>query len=186
LDHVELKAIRDMKLWEACPVPIHVVLLRDVFSDGSMAQWALATTRSFQDPVEIWDLYKMRPAIEERHRQMKCFWDLCRFRSRTYSLVVNQVIFMVLAYSLMQCFLLKAERDDFAAATRRRLLEQLLPDGQRVCVYRDNYVGYFTPLELLAETLKLSEGPKRRLVGTVRRLCSSALAAPELRGPTWR
>jgi hypothetical protein len=130
--------------------------------------------------MKVWNDYRLRVSIEERHRQMKCFWDLTHFRSQAYSLVVNQVIFMVLAYSLMQCFLLKCEREDLTGATRRRLLDQLLPTGQKVCVYRDNYVGYFTPLELLSETLSLSEGPKRRLLGTVRRLCSSSLAAPDL------
>lgn len=181
VDRVELKAIRDMKLWDTCKVPVHVVLLREFRTDGSCSEWALATTRDFEDPLQVWIDYQLRPAIEERHRQMKCFWDLTNFRSRAYSLVVNQVIFMVLAYSLMQCFLVKVEREDLTGVTRRRLLEQLLPTGQKVSVYRDNYVGYFTPLELLSEVLKLSEGPKRRLMGTIQRLCRSALAPPELR-----
>ena len=180
VDRVELKAIRDMKLWDACRVPIHVVLLREFRTDGKISDWALATTRDFEDPLEIWNFYKMRPSIEEKHRQMKCFWDLTRFCSRAYSLVVNQVIFMALAYSLMQIFLIKVEREELTGATRRRLLEQLLPDGQKISAYRDNYVGYFTPLELLSETLELSEGPRRRLIGTVRRLCRSALTPPSL------
>lgn len=181
IDRVELKAIRSMRLWDTCTVPVHVVLLREFRTDGSCSEWALATTREFEDPLEIWHDYQLRVVIEERHRQMKCFWDLTNFRSRAYSLVVNQAVFMVLAYSLMQCFLVKVEREELTGATRRRLLEQLLPDGHKVSVYRDNCVGYFTPLELLSEVLMLSEGPKRRLLGTVRRLCSSALAAPELR-----
>jgi hypothetical protein len=180
IDRVELKAIRNMRLWESCTVPVHVVLLREFRTDGSCSEWALATTREFDDPLRIWDDYKLRVVIEERHRQMKCFWDLTNFRSRAYSLVVNQVVFMVLAYSLMQCFLVKCEREELTGATRRRLLEKLLPTGHKVSVYRDNYVGYFTPLELLSEALALPEGPKRRLLGTVRRLCRSALAAPEL------
>lgn len=181
VDHVELKLIRGMQLSEISPVPLQVVLLREVRTDGSCAEWALATTREVDDPVEVWLYYIIRSVIEERHRQMKCFWDLTHFRSRAYTLVVNQVIFMVLAYSLMQCFLVKMEREELTGTTRRRLLDQLLPDGQKVSVYRDNYVGYLTPLELLSEVLKLPEGPKRRLQGTVERLCSSALAAPELR-----
>jgi len=181
VDRVELKAIRSMRLWDTCSVPVHVVLLREFRTDGSCSEWALATTREFGEPLEIWADYQLRPAIEENHRQMKCFWDLTNFRSRAYSLVVNQTVFMVLAYSLMQCFLVKVEREDLTGVTRRRLLEQLLPTGHKVSVYRDNYVGYFTPLELLSEVLKLSEGPKRRLMGIVQRLCGSALAPPELR-----
>jgi hypothetical protein len=181
VDRVELKAIHHMRLWETCAVPIHVVLLREFRTDGSCSEWALATTRHFDEPLQVWRDYQLRVVLEERHRHMKCFWDLTNFRSRAFSLVVNQVIFMVLTYSLMQCFLVKVEREDLTGATRRRLLEQLLPTGQKVSVYRDNYVAYFTPLELLSEVLKLSEGPRRRLIGTVQRLCRSALAPPELR-----
>lgn len=180
VDRVELKAIRNMRLWEGCTVPIHVVLLREYRTDGTCSDFALATTQDFDDPLKIWNDYRLRVSIEERHRQMKCFWDLTHFRSRAYPLVVNQVIFMVLAYSLMQCFLVKCEREDLTGATRRRLLEQLLPTGQKVCVYRSNYVAYLTPLELMSEILELPEGPKRRLMGTVRRLRSSSLAAPDL------
>lgn len=146
------------------------MLLREFRTDGTCSELALATAQEFDDPVKVWNGYRLRVSIEERHRRMKCFRDLTHFRSQAYSLVANQVIFMVLAYSLMQCFLLKCEREEFTGTTRRRLLDQLLPAGQKVCVYRDNCVGYFTPLELMSE------------VDTDRRLSPPSCRPPELGG----
>lgn len=40
----------------------------------------------------------LRTHIEEGHRQLKCFWDLTHFPSRAFTLVVNQVVFVALAY----------------------------------------------------------------------------------------
>ena len=47
---------------------------------------------------------------------------------------VSQVTFVLLAYSLLQVFLLKSERGELAKATRERLLAELLPDGEKVAV----------------------------------------------------
>ena len=53
------------------------------------------------------DLYGLRTDIEERHRQVKCFWDLTRFHSTAWSLVVSQLVFVCLTYSLLQIHLLR-------------------------------------------------------------------------------
>ena len=45
---------------------------------------------------------RRRVPILERHRQVKCFWDLTRFRSTAWSLIVNQLVFVCLTYSLLQ------------------------------------------------------------------------------------
>lgn len=180
IDRVELKAIRYTRLWEACEVPLHVVVLRKFLTNGERFEWGLATTRDFTEPLEIWNLYQVRPSIEERHRQLKCFWDLTHFRSPDFALVVNQVIFSVLTYSLMQVFLHKAQREELTGVTRRRLLEQLLPDGEKVTMFYNNYVGYFTATEYSEELLGLTEGPRRRLLGTIRRLRRNALRPPPL------
>ena len=42
------------------------------------------------------NLYGLRTDIEERHRQVKCFWDLTRIHSTAWSLIVNQLVFVCL------------------------------------------------------------------------------------------
>lgn len=180
VDHVDLKAIPRMRLWDACPVPVDVVLLREFLTDGTVNEWTLATTREVKDPVEVWDLYKLRASsIEERHRQTKLFWNVAKFSSCAFSLVVNQVVFTLLAYSLMQVYLLKTEREELAGATRERLLDKLTSANRVVAVYYKNRVAYFIQDRLTLMTLKLREGPRRRAIGTVERNIAAAQESPE-------
>lgn len=178
LVRMELKVIPSMKLWDQCPVPLDVVLIREYLSDGEVNQWGLMTTRKVEDPLEIRNLYKLRTACEEGWRQAKCFWDLTSFRSCSFSLVTSQVIFVLMAYSLLQAFLLKSDREELANMTRQRLLAQLLPAGEQVAVYWNNKVGYFGVKEYTAILLDLSEGARRRLQGTIRRLTKTQLEPP--------
>jgi len=180
LQRVEFKVIPRTNLWDTCGVPIDVVLMREYDTEGECSQWGLMTTREVDDPVEIRRLYELRPSCEEGWRQTKCYWDLTGFRSPSFSLVVNQVVFVLLAFSLLQVFLLQSERGDLAKATRKRLLAQLLPEGEKVAVYWQNHVGYFTAQEYSEVLLTLSEGARRRLLGTIRRLRKSRLAPPAL------
>ena len=164
-----------MDLWKACSVPIDVVLIRELMTDGSESEWILGTTASVTDPLKLRQLYLVRPAIEERHRQLKCFWDLSSFRSTNFSLIVNQVVFVLLAYSLMQIFLMKIEKEELTKATRERLLERLLPIGRKVFLYYKNRVATLTSLEHQEMVLTLKEGPRRRILGKTRRLLKAEL-----------
>lgn len=178
--YIDFKVIHRMELWQECPVPIDVVLMREHFSDGETSQWGIMTTREVENAPEIRELYGIRTACEEGWRQTKCYWDLTGFRSTAYSLVVSQVIFVLLAFSLLQVFLLKSDRGELAKMTKKHLLAELLPDGEKVAVYWENHVGYFGVLEYSQILLNLSEGPRRRLLGTLNRLRKSQLALPRL------
>jgi hypothetical protein len=180
LARVEFKAIPRIDLWEECPVPLDVVLMREHMSDGKTTQWGLMTTGEVWDPVEIRDLYDLRPSCEEGWRQTKCYWDLSGFRSCNFSLIDSQVIFVLMAYSLLQLFLIQSDRGDLAKVTRERLLQELLPDGDKVAIYFQNHVGYFSLIEYSDILLNLAEGARRRLQGTVRRLRKAQLEPPAL------
>jgi hypothetical protein len=180
LVRVELKVIPQMQLWEECEVPLDVVLMREHMSDGTVSEWGLMTTRRVEDPVEIRRLYGLRSSCEEGWRQTKCFWDLTGFRSPCFSLVVSQIIFVLLAYTLLEVFLVKSDRGELAKSTRKRLLAELLPDGEKVAVYYANRVGYFSVMEYTDLILNLREGARRRLAGKIKRLRKSQIAPPEL------
>jgi len=177
---LELKVIPRMTLWQECTVPLDVVLMREHFSNGETAQWGLMTTRDVGNALDIRELYALRTACEEGWRQTKCYWDLTGSRSPAFSLVTSQVIFVLLSYSLLQLFLLKHDRGELAKMTKKRLLAELLPDGEKVAVYWGNHVGYFGVLDYSQILLNLSEGPRRRLRGTLQRLRKSQLAPPSL------
>lgn len=178
------KWIPDLRIWDAASVPIHVLAMRDIEEDGSESAWVLATTKSFEDPLALRACYRLRPAIEERFRQTKCFWDLTGFRSPNYALVVNQVVFVLMAYSLVQIFLLKTGRKDLARKTRERLLQELLEEqGEQIAIHCDGRTAFLDPLEYQEILLSLEEHARRKVLGATRSLRAEKTAPPDL---PWR
>jgi hypothetical protein len=128
--------------WSDCPVPLTGVYSRDVYADGHEDSWLLVTTNENWSARRVRDLYGLRTDIEERHRQVKCFWDLTRFHSTAWSLVVSQLVFVCLTYSLLQVHLLRRGHEELnrrTPPTSRRLL----PDGDRVIIYRQQRFAFF-------------------------------------------
>jgi hypothetical protein len=79
---------------------------------------------------------------------------LADFTSRAFSLVVNQVVFTMLAYNLLQFYLLRKGREELNTKTPLSLRRQLLPVASYIIIYHANYYGLFAPMEF-AELLAL-------------------------------
>jgi len=94
--------LKGFRSWSELPVPINVLLIRERYADGHCQEWALMTTRDYSDPPQARTDYGYRVKIEERHRQLKCFHDLSDFKSRSQNVVVAQVVFILLSYTLRQ------------------------------------------------------------------------------------
>jgi hypothetical protein len=100
LVRTEVAAIGEFRSWSSCTVPLSVVATRDHYADGHDETWFLLDTKQeLRDPRQSRRDYALRTSIEERYRHLKCFCDLTHFTSRAYSLVVNQVVFMLLRQS---------------------------------------------------------------------------------------
>ncbi|MGH9550931.1 MAG: transposase, partial [Terriglobales bacterium] len=65
---------RGLLSWNQCPVPLTVVVNRERDEHGQTKDWVLVTTSDRFSAAQIRSTYELRPAIEERHRQYKCFW----------------------------------------------------------------------------------------------------------------
>jgi hypothetical protein len=163
--------------WWDCPVPLTGVYSRDVFADGHETSWLLVTTNADWQARRVRDLYGLRTDIEERHRQVKCFWDLTRFHSTAWSLVVSQTVFVCLTYSLLQIHLLRQGHEEM---NRRTVLttRRLLPDGDRVVMYHQQYFAFFTLLEHTEMTLSLEGKARRRALTKTRRLLQAEPTKP--------
>jgi hypothetical protein len=159
--------------WWDCPVSLTGVYSRDVYADGHEEGWLLVTTNQDWSARRVRDLYGLRTDIEERHRQVKCFWDLTRFHSTAWNLVVSQLVFVCLTYSLLQLHLLRHGHEEL---NRRTLptTRRLLPDGDRVIIYRQQCFGFFTLLEHMEMTLSLEGKARRRALAKARRLMQDA------------
>lgn len=166
----EVAAIPDLNTFSTCQVPIHAVLNREVYADGHCAYWMLLDTKPIVRADQIRNEYGLRPAIEERHRQLKCFSGIDEFSSRAFSLVVNQVTFVLLTYSLLQWYLLRIERKPLAAKTQSRILELLRPVFSVIVIYYQNYVAFLDPLEYQEMVLILSEPAREKILAKTRKL----------------
>lgn len=152
---------RGVSSWSDCPVPLTAVINREIDKQGEVQDWVLVTTAADWSAEHTRATYKLRPAIEERHRQYKCFWDVTRLTSRKFSLIVTQVLFTLLAYTLLQAHLHWKRRDERNQRTRARLLQTLGPTVEVVALY---YQQRFCLLLLpeFAEILLTIEGEARQ------------------------
>jgi hypothetical protein len=169
--------------WSDCPVPLTGVYSRDVYADGHEDGWLVVTTNEDWPAQQVRNLYGLRTDIEERHRQVKCFWDLTRFQSTAWSLVVNQLVFVCLTYSLLQIHLLRQGHQELNRRTRPTT-RRLLPDGDRVIIYRQQCFGFFTLLEHMEMTLSLEGKARRRALAKTRTLLQDAPPVDGDPGPT--
>jgi Transposase DDE domain len=166
----EVAAVLDLKTWTSCPVPLHAVVNREIGSDGHREHWVLLDTAPVLDPLATRQEYGLRTSIEERHRQLKCFSDLAGFTSRQLSLVVNQVVFVLLTYSLLQWYWQRIRRTEFNPKTTARALDQLRPTMTVILIFYQSYVARLAPLEYQELVLTLKEEARRKILAKTRRL----------------
>jgi hypothetical protein len=166
----ETAGIGEFRSWSSCTVPLTVVANREQYADGHEEVWFLIDTQEVHDPRQARQEYGLRPATEERYRQLKCFTDLTHFTSRAFSMVVNQVIFIMLAYDLLQIYLLRQGRKELNQKTLPRIRQQLLPSDNHIIVYWQNYYGLFTPFELVGFVVMLGEEARKKIAAKCRRI----------------
>jgi Transposase DDE domain len=169
-DRSEVAAVLDLQTWNSCPVPIHAVVNREIYSDGRREHWVLLDTAPIVEPLATRQEYGLRTSIEERHRQLKCFSDLAGFTSRRLSLVVNQVVFVLLVYSLLQWYWQRMRRPEFNSRITARVLDQLRPTMTVILIFYQNYVARLAPLEYQELLLTLEEEARLKILAKTRRL----------------
>jgi hypothetical protein len=166
----EIAVVHRVETFSSCPIPLDVLVNRETYADGHVDYWMLLDTAPIRTPARTREEYGLRPTIEERHRQLKCFSDLESFSSRAFSLIVNQVVFVLLTYSLLQWFLLRIGRKELNPKTRARTLELLRPTLTVIVIYYQNYMAFLTPLEHQELVLTLDESARKKILAKTRRL----------------
>lgn len=166
----EVAAVAKLVTFSGCPVPLHAVINRETQAAGEVTYWVLITTAPIDNPFAVRQDYALRTTIEERHRQLKCFSDLESFSSPAFNLVVNQVVFTLLTYSLLQWYLMRIGRRELNTKTRPRTLDMLRPTLTAILIYYQNYVACLSSLEHTELVLTLKEGPRKKILAKTRRL----------------
>ncbi len=166
----EAASIGEFRSWSSCTVPLSVVANREHYADGHTELWFLIDTKEVRDPSQARQEYALRPSTEERYRQLKCFNDLTHFTSRAFSMITNQVVFIMLAYDLLQIYLLRQGRNELNQKTLPRIRQQLLPSDNHIMVYWQNYYGLFEPFELIGFVVMLGEEARKKIAAKCRRI----------------
>ncbi|MBI5470657.1 transposase [Candidatus Kaiserbacteria bacterium] len=169
----EVAGLSNLTSLDSCPVSLQVIVNRETYADGHQDIWMLLDTKTFEkpeDPAGRREEYHLRTDIEEGHRQLKCFWDLTKFTSRAFSLVVNQVIFVALTYNLLQLHLKRQGREELNRRTRPRVYNQLLPNAAFIIIYCQNHFALFTSSEYTKILLTLPKKNQDKILHRTQRL----------------
>jgi hypothetical protein len=161
---------RGLLSWSQCPLPLTAVVNREHDEQGQTQDWVLVTTSPHFTAAQIRSTYELRPAIEERHRQYKCFWDLTRMHSCAFSLVVNQALFVLLAYTLVQAHLVLRQRQQLNAGVGERTRQLLAPSLEVVAVYYRQRFCLLTLAEFGRILLDIEEPARGNLREKLRRI----------------
>jgi hypothetical protein len=179
LQRTEICPIKGFTSWSECAVPIHVLLLRDCYADGHQDQWALMTTADFANPRQPKDQYGRRTQIEERHRLLKCFYDLSDFHSRCFNVIAAQVVFVLLSYTLRQWQLWRLFQEELAGKTPGLLRRELNVHNQYVVIYHGHAYTQMPLVSLARELLELAPEARAKALAKLRKLEDSLLAPLE-------
>ena len=169
----EIAGISGLRSFSSCSVPLEVIVNRDLYADGHSTIWMLLDTKpltSSAGPAQRRSEYAVRTEIEEGHRQLKCFWDLAHFTSRAFSLVLNQIVFVVLAYNLLQIFLRAETAPPLSRRTRPRELDLLFSTATVIIIYAENRFAKFTPIAYAEFLLSLAEKARIKALAKIRLL----------------
>jgi len=161
---------RGLLSWSQCPVPLTAVVNREREAQGHTQDWVLVSTSDRFSASYIRSTYELRPAIEERHRQYKCFWDLTRIHSCAFALVVNQALFVLLAYTLVQAHLVLRQRQALTHGVWDRSWQLLSPTLEVVAVYYRQRFCLLTLAEYGRILLAIEEPARGKLRETLRRI----------------
>jgi hypothetical protein len=161
---------RGLLSWSQCPLPLTAVVNREHDEQGQIQDWVLVTTSPHFTAAQIRSTYELRPAIEERHRQYKCFWDLTRMHSCAFSLVLNQALFVLLAYTLVQAHLVLRQRQQLNPGIWERTRQLLSPSLEVVAVYYRQRFCLLTLAEFGRILLDIEEPARGNLREKLRRI----------------
>jgi hypothetical protein len=169
----EVAVVAEVRTFTSCPVPLDVIVNKEITADGHEDYWMLISTAPVSDPALGRQDYALRTTIEERHRQLKCYSDLEGFSSRSFNLIVNQVVFILLTYSLLQWYLLRRGRQELNPQTRPRTLDLLRPAVTIILIYYKGYVAFLSPLQHQELVLTLEEEARKKILAKTRSLLHS-------------
>ena len=165
----EVASFFNIRTWENLSIPLYVSVKRETdYASGKVSYFVLAHSKKYKYPNQAFDLYKKRTCIEERHRQLKGFWDLARFTSPAFSLVATQITFKLISYSLMQRYLARSDMAGLARKTISTIVKKERAGECVIILYSGSHYGVFNLDEYSFTLMNLEDDCKKRLTKRIK------------------
>jgi hypothetical protein len=149
----EIALLTGLTTWDSAKLPLNCCLVRDTAPDGKVTYWTIVTTKAVTKPREIYDVYSDRWDLEEAFNELTCLWQYDRFYSTKWSLVLAQVFFTFIVYSLVSLY--KTEKGgEIAEMGIKRLRLEHFRSQEDVVVYLEDCYAIFTVQEFFALVLE--------------------------------
>lgn len=131
---------KELKTWEACPVPLSGVVIRDEYTDHTSYQVVVSTDERLS-ATQLHACHRARWEIEEAFMALTRYWNIDELGSCRHPVYLAQVYFTLLAYALLGVF------------ADRQAAEPLLPPlalfpGRELVVYHGAHYAILLPSEL--------------------------------------
>jgi hypothetical protein len=145
----QIALFTELTTWDSAKLPLSCCLVRDTGPDGKVTDWAIVTPKHVKTAREIYDVYSDRWDLEEAFNELTCLWQYDRFYSTKWSLVLAQVFFTFVVYSLLSLY--KTEKGgEIAAMGIKRLRLEHFRSEEDVIVYLEDAYAILTVQELFA------------------------------------
>jgi Transposase DDE domain len=160
--------VKNNTLWDTCNHELAVTVIREEEGDNYQVKeihyFLLASTKSFLSPFQVRQTYRLRTRVEEGFRQLKHAWSITEFPSPNSALLETQIVFTLLVYSLLNCYLRKTKQHDavtnFVSTIRKQAQENA--DDKMIVAYAEDSFGLFGIKEYLGLICDLKEEQKQR------------------------
>lgn len=160
----EVMGFNDIKSWAGCKVPLYVALMKVTEKGKKPIYWALVSTKQFKSAKEAFDTYKLRTEIEERHKQLKLYWNINKFTSTAFSLVATHVYLTLMVYTLVQLYLIKKDLNEVANKTIATLKKDERLGKNAVIIYSGGNYGVYDIEETIELVIDLEPIAKNKLM----------------------
>lgn len=174
----EVTGIGMIESWQSCEIPLYIVLVRRRKKDKKESLWALASTKVFDDPRDLRELYSARMQIEERIDQIKNCWLVGSFTTPDFNADAAHVFFVLLTYSLIQLYLKSTHNEKLATKTIESLKQEEKLGKDAVIVYAGENFGVFDVDEYTDIIIHLKEEARLRLSKWIKKFRRNKIRGP--------
>ncbi len=160
--------VGEMDLWQDCPLKLNVYVSKTETWNSEqgvwdLREWALASTKPYPSEKAAVLRYALRSQVEERFKQLKCFWNISKWPSPARGLLESQICFILMTYSLMQLYLRRHDLQQLARRGIETLRQQERLGKDAVVVYAGEHFAVLCLDDYSLILVDMESVPKQKL-----------------------